>query len=111
MQSRYPDVVWPLEYRTLGADDIFLSPAYGRDSVTISAHQAHDLPHDAFFADVEAIFRNHQGRPHWGKLHSHTARELRDLYPKWDQFQAARRMLDPAGRFLNPYLRRLFGEP
>ena len=29
-------------------------------------------------SDAEAIFRNHRGRPHWGKCHSHRASELRD---------------------------------
>lgn len=108
MQTKYRDVTWPVEYRTLGADDIYLSPAYGRDSVTISVHQAHHLPDQAFFADVEAIFRNHQGRPHWGKIHSHTARDLRSLYPMWDRFQAARKRLDPEGRFMNDYLHSIF---
>jgi FAD-linked oxidoreductase len=109
MQTKYPEVTWPIEYRTLGADDIYLSPAYGRDSVTISVHQAHHLPYEAFFADVEAIFRNHQGRPHWGKVHTHTARELRPLYPLWDRFQQARERLDPRGRFMNDYLCSILG--
>lgn len=61
MQHRYPAVLWPLEYRTLAADDIPLSPAYGRATVTISVHQAAELPYNPFFADVEAIFRNHHG--------------------------------------------------
>lgn len=105
MRTRYPEIVWPLEYRTLAADDIPLSPAYGRESVTISVHQAAELPYQPFFADVEAIFRNHSGRPHWGKIHSHSARELRALYPLWDQFQTVRHHLDPHGLFLNDYLR------
>jgi FAD/FMN-containing dehydrogenase len=108
MQSKFSEVLWPLEYRTLKADEIDLSPAYGRASVTISAHQAAELPYQDFFAAVEAIFRNHHGRPHWGKIHSHSARELAGLYPQWDHFLAVRRQLDPPGRFLNPYLRTLF---
>ena len=71
-------------------------------------HQAAQLDHRPFFADVEAIFRAHGGRPHWGKLHTHTAAELAALYPGWDRFQAVRRRLDPGGRFLNPHLRRIF---
>ena len=46
-------------------------------------------------------------RPHWGKIHTLTARELRELYPMWERFQRVRRSLDPKGRFLSPYLRRL----
>ena len=40
--TQYPLVSWPIEYRTLRADDIFLSPSFGRDSVTISVHEAPD---------------------------------------------------------------------
>ena len=105
--TRHPDVLWPIEYRTQRADDIPLSPAYGRDSVTISVHQAAERPYAAVFADAEAICRNHHGRPHWGKLHTHTARDLRALYPRFDDFLAARARLDPGDRFLNPYLRGL----
>ena len=108
MRNRHPEVAWPVEYRTLRGDDIPLSPAYGQETVTISLHQAHDRPHRAFFADAEAVFRNHRGRPHWGKMHAYDARDLRAAYPRWDEFQQVRRRLDPAGRFLNPYVRRLF---
>jgi FAD/FMN-containing dehydrogenase len=110
MRRRHPDVVWPVEYRTLAADEIPLSPAYGRATVTLSLHQGADLPYQDLFADGEAIFRNFQGRPHWGKLHSCKAAELRELYPLWDEFHALRRELDPHGRFLNAYLRELFGD-
>ena len=107
MQQRHPHVLWPIEYRTLAADDLWLSPAFGRETVTISIHQAADLAHQAFFADAEAIFRNHHGRPHWGKMHSLRADDLRRLYPQWEQFQTIRQSLDPAGTFLNSYLRAL----
>ncbi|MEP7200818.1 MAG: D-arabinono-1,4-lactone oxidase [Chloroflexota bacterium] len=105
MLTKHTDVLWPIEYRTLHSDDICISPASGRETIAISAHQAAELPHQNFFADVEAIFRNHHGRPHWGKLHSHDARELRDLYPQWERFHAVRARLDPSGRFVNDYLR------
>jgi FAD/FMN-containing dehydrogenase len=107
MRARHPDVVWPIEYRTLAADDIPLSPAHRRASVTISVHQAAELPYAAFFADCEAVFRNHRGRPHWGKHHSHRAAELQALYPQWERFAKVRRQVDPRGRFLNGYLAEL----
>ena len=111
MKEKHPEVRWPLEYRTVAADDIYLSPAYRRDTVAISAHQAADIPQGKFFADVEAIFRNHQGRPHWGKMHTHIAADLRELYPMWEKFQEVRRRLDPKGRFMNPYLAKIFHGP
>lgn len=105
MREKHPDVTWPVEYRTLHADTIPLSPAYERETVTISIHQDATLPYRPFFADAEAIFRNHRGRPHWGKVHWHSGRDLRDLYPRWNDFHAIRARLDPSGRFLNAYLR------
>ena len=77
--------------------------------MTISVHHAAELPCHEFFAEVEAIFRSYHGRPHWGKIHTHSSDELRKLYTKWDRFQKVRREFDPEGVFLNPYLRKLFG--
>lgn len=110
MQRRHRDVAWPVEYRTQRADDIPLSPAQGRATVTISLHQAADRPYGPFFRDAEAIFRHYRGRPHWGKIHYHRAAELRDLYPHFEEFERVRRQLDPSGRFLNRYLRDLLLE-
>jgi FAD/FMN-containing dehydrogenase len=109
MRERHEEVFWPVEVRTLAADDIDLSPAFERDSVTISVHQAADLPSDKLFADAQAVFANYGGRPHWGKFHTLEARELRDLYPNWDNFLKIRSRLDPSGKFTNPYLRVLLG--
>jgi FAD-linked oxidoreductase len=102
-------MMFPLEYRWVRGDDIWLSPNYGRDSVHISVHQYRGMPFDAYFAGVQAICMNHGGRPHWGKVHSLKARELSLLYPRWNDFLALRERMDPQGRFLTPYLRSLFG--
>ncbi len=108
MQQHHPHVTWPVEYRTVAADTIDLSPNHARPTVAISIHQAIELEHRAFFGDAEPIFRAHQGRPHWGKMHSLTAADLAPLYPRWDAFRAVRAALDPQGIFLNEHLRRLF---
>jgi len=110
MRSHHPEVLWPVEYRTLSADEVWLSPAYQRETVTISVHQGAGLPFQEFFADAEAVFRQHGGRPHWGKWHGCEAKTLAGLYPRWEDFLALRREIDPQGRFLNPYLKELFGE-
>ena len=109
MRHKHKDVTWPLEYRTVAADDIPLSPHFGRPSVTISAHEPARTSYEGYFADVEAVFRNHEGRPHWGKMHWLTAKELEPLYPKWAEFQKAREEIDPKGTFLTHYLRTLLG--
>lgn len=108
MREKHPDVVWPVEYRSLAADDAWLSTAYERETVTISIHQDYRLEFREMFRDLESIFRAHRGRPHWGKVHTRTAAELATLYPRWERFCAVRRRLDPDGLFLNDYLRGLF---
>ena len=107
MRSAHPEVVWPVEYRTLRADETWLGTASGRETVTLSVHQDARIAPDAFFRDIESIFASHGGRPHWGKLHWRSAGDLRALYPRYDDFVALRRELDPEGRFLNEHLEAL----
>ena len=61
-----------------------------------------------FLRDCDAIFREHGGRPHWGKLHFMTPERLDELFPEIERFRELRRELDPSGVFLNPHLRELF---
>ncbi|MFL6629030.1 MAG: D-arabinono-1,4-lactone oxidase [Vitreoscilla sp.] len=102
-------LMFPLEYRWVKGDDIWLSPDFGRDSVHISVHQFVGMPFERYFDAVQAICLNHGGRPHWGKVHSLKAPQLSRLYPRWDDFLALREKMDPVGRFLTPYLRALLG--
>lgn len=101
--------LFPLEYRYVAADDIWLSPFYQRNSVTISVHQYHRQPYAELFKGVEDIFRRYDGRPHWGKLHTLRAAELSKIYPRWDDFCALRAKLDPQAKLLSPYLKDIFG--
>jgi len=102
-------VSFPVEFRVLGADDIPLSTATGRDSAYIAVHVFRGTPHGRYFSGVEEIMNDYGGRPHWGKLHFQDAEALADLYPEWDRFQTARRRLDPDGRFTNAYLEKVLG--
>ncbi|HEY6578685.1 MAG TPA: D-arabinono-1,4-lactone oxidase [Rhizomicrobium sp.] len=99
---------FPLEFRTVAADDIWLSPFYGRDSATIAVHQYRRVDTGPLFGACEAIFRSYEGRPHWGKRHTRSRDELAALYPEFETFCTLRRELDPRGKFLNAYLRTLF---
>lgn len=100
---------FPTENRFLKADDIWLSPAYQRTSAHISAHVLKGMPYQHYFNTLESIFKNHDGRPHWGKLHTQQVSSLQKLYPKWNDFIAIRKQLDPNNLFINGYLRSIFG--
>lgn len=109
MRSCGVNFLFPIEYRYVAADDAWLSPFFERDSVTISIHQYHKQPYAKLFAGVEQIFQKYGGRPHWGKLHTLAAADLKALYPKWNDFCDVRHKLDPGGKMLNPFLRKIFG--
>jgi FAD-linked oxidoreductase len=99
---------FPIEYRSVAADDVWLSPFYQRPSATIAVHQYHRVDTGALFSTCEAIFRTYEGRPHWGKRHTRIAAEMESLYPQYGAFRALRKNMDPDGKFLNPHLRAIF---
>lgn len=105
------NVFFPIEFRYTAADDTWLSMFSQRAGASISVHQYHRQDYRELFDAVEPVLRKYAGRPHWGKLHSLGARELRALYPQWDAFLAVRQRVDPQGRLLNPYMRTLLGVP
>ena len=104
--SRIP---FPIEVRVAAPDDIWLSTASGRETAYVAIHQYHRLPHDPYFRAFENIVADYGGRPHWGKLHTLTADDLRTRYPHFDDFLAIRDRLDPQRTFENPYTRQVFG--
>jgi FAD/FMN-containing dehydrogenase len=102
------DVAWRVLVRTIAADDNYLSPHHGRDSIAISVHHNAGLPFEMFFKDLEPIFVEFGGRPHWAKKHWRKGADLVSLYPEWETFQKIRRELDPEGFFLNDHLKEIF---
>ncbi|MFC4472279.1 D-arabinono-1,4-lactone oxidase [Streptomyces xiangluensis] len=102
-------ISFPVEVRTAPADDITLSTASGRDSAYIAIHMYKGTPHRAYFTAAERIFTAHEGRPHWGKLHTLEAEHFAEIYPRFGEFTALRDRLDPDRRFGNDYLRRVLG--
>lgn len=102
-------ISFPIEVRFAAADELWLSTAYGRDTGYVAVHRyVHENP-ARYFAAVETILVRHGGRPHWGKMHTQDAASLRSLYPRFDEFLAARDRLDPRRLFANPYLTRVLG--
>ena len=113
IERNRPDVFFPFECRMTAGDNAWLSPFNEGPRISVAVHtHAPTSGHDAYeflFTDIEPIFRRHGGRPHWGKLNSLGANELRTLYPRFDDFAKLVRELDPDLRLQNPYLLGLFG--
>ncbi|MFD5799304.1 D-arabinono-1,4-lactone oxidase [Streptomyces diastatochromogenes] len=102
-------ISFPIEVRTAPADDITLSTASGRDSAYIAVHMFRGTPYQAYFTAAERIFTAHEGRPHWGKVHTRDAEYFAEAYPRFGEFTALRDRLDPERLFQNDYLRRVLG--
>jgi len=102
-------ISFPVEVRTAPADDIALSTASGRDSAYIAVHMFRGTPYQAYFTAAERIFTAHEGRPHWGKVHTRDAEYFAGVYPRFGEFTALRDRLDPERLFQNDYLRRVLG--
>jgi FAD/FMN-containing dehydrogenase len=103
-----PDSVYPLEVRTVGPDDAYLSPNYKTATTVISVSGTPGTDYWDYLRSVDALLADFDARVHWGKLHFLTKERLHALYPEADEFIAIRRRLDPGGTFLNDHLRPLF---
>lgn len=107
IQKNFPSLHWPVEYRTLAADDVWLSTAYHRPTVTISVHQDINEDDEPYFRACEEIFVSFAGRPHWGKVSYLGAQEMARIHPRWTDWWQVRDRVDPQGMFLNGYLEQL----
>jgi FAD-linked oxidoreductase len=109
IESDARGVFFPIEARIIAPDDAWLSPFHERESGSIAVHAWYKEDHDWMYKLAEPVFREAGGRPHWGKLHSLGAKEFKQLYPQFAEADAVRRSVDPNGRMLNPFLKRIFG--
>ncbi len=98
----------PIEVRRVKADDIWLSPAYQRESVYFAFHQYKPMPCDPYFSTVEPLLVEAGGRPHWGKMHTRKTDFFEKNYPKWNDFLKIRQQLDPRAVLLNAHLKNIF---
>jgi alditol oxidase len=93
------------EVRTIAADDLWLSPSQGRDTVALHFTWIQDenavLP---VAAAIEEALIPLDARPHWGKVFAADAAYLRAAYPKVPDFIDLAAKYDPTGKFRNPYL-------
>jgi alditol oxidase len=100
------------EMRTVRSDGLWLSPAYGRDSVTFhftwTANERAVLP---ALAAVEDQLMPFDPRPHWGKLTTMAPRSVITSYERAADFERLMVEYDPTFKFRNDFVDGLFPIP
>jgi xylitol oxidase len=92
------------EIRTMRADNLWLSGAYGRDTVGIHFTWKKVPDALALLPEIHALLGGSAGRPHWGKLYAASPLSLIDRYPRFADFGALAHRMDPHGKFRNATL-------
>jgi xylitol oxidase len=110
MASAIAPHLFTSEIRTVAADGLWLSPAFGRDSLTIHfTWKKSPQAVRSLLPSIEEALRPFHARPHWGKWFSMGAAEITTLYQRLPDFLDLARELDPEGQFRNDYLARNIG--
>jgi len=94
------------ELRSVAADDLWMSMAYKRRS--LATHFTWKPEWDAVMKvipQVEAKLKPFTPRPHWGKVNTLAAPQVRAAYPRVDDFTQLLAKYDPKGKFVNEYMR------
>jgi xylitol oxidase len=105
--ERLATVLLVCELRTVAADDLWLSPAYGRDSLAIHFTWVADTPRVLTVLPlIEAALEPFAPRPHWGKLFTMAPDVLAGRYQRHADFGRLRRRLDPGAVFGNAFVDR-----
>ncbi|HEY3561873.1 MAG TPA: D-arabinono-1,4-lactone oxidase [Kribbella sp.] len=103
--DRFAPVIQVSEIRTIAADDLWLSPSQGRDTVALHFTWIQDeTAVRPVVAELEERLAPLDVRPHWGKVFAADAATLAERYPKVKDFVGLAAKYDPAGKFRNPYL-------
>jgi xylitol oxidase len=99
------------EVRTVAADDLWLSPSFGRASVAVhfTWHPDPVAVRDAV-ALVEEALAPFDPRPHWGKVWDMPIGSVRASYPRLADFADLRDRWDPERRFSNDFVQAVLGD-
>ncbi|QAY60293.1 FAD-binding protein [Microbacterium protaetiae] len=102
------DLLQISEIRSVAADELWLSTAYGVDAVGLHFTWVRDTPGvEAVLPALEAALYRLGARPHWGKVFA--GLNAPTMYPRLADFRMLADRYDPEGRFRNDFVRRVIG--
>lgn len=95
------------EIRAIRGDELWLSPAQGRETVAFHFTWRRDpMAVLSMALRIEDALAPYAARPHWGKVHGAVDPAL---YPRLDDFRDLLSRTDPAGKFTNDHVRQVLG--
>ena len=104
MHARITPLLHVTEIRTMCADDLWLSPAYGRDTVGIHFTWHKDARIFEVLPAIEEALLPLGARPHWGKVTVASPAAIAAAYPRMSDFADLAHRIDPQGKFLSPLM-------
>jgi xylitol oxidase len=95
------------EFRTVAADELWLSPCHGRATTALHFTWVDDdAAVHAAVAAVERALAPHDARPHWGKVFGTEPAAVQAHYPRLADFRSLAARHDPQRKFGNAFLER-----
>lgn len=93
------------EFRTIAADDLWISPCYQRPSMALHFTWKPEWPAvKSILPLIEEKLAPFGARPHWAKLFAMSPAHLRSRYAKMSDYQAMLAQYDPNGKFRNEFI-------
>ena len=109
LHERITPLLHVTEIRTMRADDLWLSPASGVDTVGIHFTWHRDERIFGVLPAIEDVLLPLGARPHWGKVTLASPEQVRAAFPRWKDFVTLIDAVDPRGHFRSPFVTRLIG--
>lgn len=105
LQPQMQEFLWISEVRTVAADELWMSSAYGQPTVGLHfSWRKNWAAAKRFLPVLEAALEPFHARPHWGKIFIMSPARLQAVFPRMADFRALLQRYDPTGKFRNPFL-------
>jgi xylitol oxidase len=107
LSPRIAPLLYVSEFRTIAADDLWMSPCFGRPCFAI--HFTWKPEWSAvrpLLPAIEAALAPYGVMPHWGKLFTMPPEKFLPAYNRLHDFRDLARRCDPNGKFRNAFLDR-----
>jgi alditol oxidase len=113
LAHRFRSILQVSELRLVAADDLWMSPQYGTDTLAIHFTWVRDVGAvTAALPELEAVLESFDARPHWGKLFTTDAERIASVYERRGDFLRLAERLDRRGAFRNSWFERtIIGSP